>query len=555
MMTKNKLLIGLTLTTLLLAAIPSVNAAISVSIAPVKAEYVRGETIDITISGTTATEDIYIQVFRGSASHWVDQRVASGASYIYTLNISDTWYDGIYTIRVKGSIGGTASTTFVLDAPSQPVPPPFIPPPPAPPAPPAPPTATEIAAMSTSDAIDVIESLDIESAADIMTELTTSKAADILNGVDPETAADILLEMEPEAGAGLVEAMVTGDLNAAALRVEEAVKRSGNTAKLTEFGGTLTGVPAETLVSLFREIAGLPATPSTVAELFEVMDITKVIDIVDEWMATEDYEGLATVFSYLSDAKLEELFLSMTPQDRTTFYPYLDETIQAKLPDVGALVVSDLSITPSTVETGDPVTITVEVSNDGLLQFSEGITLRVDGSSVESEILTLMPGETETVTWTVSEATAGTYSVEVNGLTDSFTVEEPEPAPAPANIVYHSVAVSPSLVEAGNPVTVTVTLDNTGDLIGSETIELYVNYILEDSETKSIVGGGTDSVTFQVTKDTPGTYTVEAGGETATFTVTEAEPEATAFPLTYAVVGVVIIAAAAYMYMQQQNKL
>jgi len=569
-----KIIFGLVLATLLVGIVPVVSAQTGISISSPSGEtYKKGDTVTINAVSYSGDSVWTIQIQKSSTKVWIDQ--VTGGSLSYSFVIPNTWSSGTYTIYVDGENSNPVSTTFKIPSSFLPILPP--------PAPPAPPTASEIEDMSTADAVDAIESLDTEDAADIMADLTPETAADIVeeldtedateifeegiaegnleefadiaNEADPEAVADILLEMEPETGADLVEEMVSDDLNAAALRVEEAVKRSGNEEILAAFGGTLEGVPAETLVSLFREIAGLPATPSTVAELFEVMDITKVIDIIDQWMTTEDYEGLATVFSYLSDDKLEEIFLSMTPLDRTTFYPYLDATSQAKLPDVGELTVSDLSITPSTVETGDPVTISVEISNDGLLQFSEGVTLKIDGTSEESEMVTLMPGDSETVTWTVSEATSGTYSVEVEGLTGSFTVEEPEPEPEPANIVYHSVAVSPSSVEAGNPVTVTVTLDNTGELIGTETVELYVNDVLEDSETTSVVGGGTDSVTFQVTKDTAGSYTVEAGGETATFTVTEPEPEPTSFPVTYALAGVVIIAAAAYLYMQQQRKL
>jgi len=566
-----KIVLGLVILGAFLLSTPMVSA-LSVD-SPSGETYRTGDTVTIHAVNYAADSTGYIQIQRGSTIVWIDEGGFVANVLSYKLKIPSSWSGGTYTVYVKGTISkDTGSTTFKIPTS-------FLPPI----APPAPPTSSDIEDMSLADAVDAIEDLDVEDAADVMADLTPEKAADIVdeldtedaveifeegvaagdaeefadiaNEADPEVAADIMLEMEPEAGADLVEEMVSDDVNAAALRVEEAVKRSGNEEILAEFGGTLEGVPPETLVSLFREIVGLPATPSTVAELFEVMDITKVIDIIDGWMATEDYEGLATVFSYLSDAKLEEIFLSMTPEDRTTFYPYLDEPSQAKLPDVGELTVSDLSITPTTVETGDPITISVEVSNDGLLQFSEGVTLKIDGSSVESEMVTLMPGDSETVTWTVSEATAGTYSVDVNGLTGSFTVEEGEPEPEPANIVYHSVAVSPSSVEVGNPVTITVTLDNTGELIGTETVELYVNDVLEDSNTTSVAGGGTDTVTFQVTKDTAGTYTVEAGGETATFTVTEPEPEPSGFPWTYAIVGVVIVAVAAYMYMQQQKKL
>ena len=466
----NKLLPVLLLVTLLFVIIPVgfVQASSAIT-SPSGETYDEGDTVTINAITYSGDSQWAIQIQRGPNVVWVDN-VTSAGSLSYSFVIPSSWSGGTYTIYVDGDNSPVTSTTFR-------VPSTFLPPISPPPI--VPPTASEIEAMSTADAVEAIEDFEVEEAADIMTDLTTEKAADIVdeldtdhaieifeegisegyldeyaelaNEADPETTADILLGMDSEVGADLVEEMVGEDLNAAALRVEEAVKRSGNEAILEAFGGTLEGVSAETLVSLFREIVGLPATPSTVAELFEVMDLTKIIDIIDEWMDIEDYEGLATVFSYLSDDKLEELFLSMTPEDRTTFYPYLDENSQAKLPDIGELTVSDLSIAPSNVETGDPVTISVEVTNDGLLQFSEGITLKIDGISVESEIVTLMPEGSETVIWTVSEATAGTYSVEVNGLTGSFTVEEPELEPEPANIIYHSVALSPSTVEIRNP--------------------------------------------------------------------------------------------------------
>ncbi|MCW4012214.1 MAG: hypothetical protein NWF07_04390, partial [Candidatus Bathyarchaeota archaeon] len=291
----------------------------------------------------------------------------------------------------------------------------------------------------------------------------------------------------------------------------------------------------------------------TVAALFEVMDITKVIDIVDAWMETESYEDLALVYSYLGDSKLEEIFLSMSGAQRTTLYPYLDETTQAKLPELGTLTVSNLSINPATVEEGELVTISVEVTNDGLIEFTEGVNLKVAGTTVETEMVTLMPDASTTVTWTVSEATAGTYDVEVNGLTGSFTVEAP-PEPEPANIVYKSIAVSPTSIEEGGSVTVTVTLENTGELSGQEAVDLYVDDVMVDSETVIVAGGATETAEFTLTGETAGTYTVEAGDKSATYTVTAPEEPPSGFPWTYVIVAVVIIAAAAYIYMQQQKQ-
>ena len=57
---------------------------------------------------------------------------------------------------------------------------------------------------------------------------------------------------------------------------------------------------------------------------------------------------------------------------------------------------------------------------------------------VEAKTVTLKGSATETVTFTTSEAAAGTYSVDVNGLAGKFVVKAPAvpvpvPAPKPTN--------------------------------------------------------------------------------------------------------------------------
>lgn len=108
-------------------------------------------------------------------------------------------------------------------------------------------------------------------------------------------------------------------------------------------------------------------------------------------------------------------------------------------------------------------------------------------------------------------------------LVDSETGSdtEPEPTPDPANINYDSITASPMTIEAGNSVTVTITLENTGDEQGTETVDLYINNELTDSETLSVEGGTTETVSFTVTMDEVGTYNLEAGDKATSITVTE----------------------------------
>ena len=86
---------------------------------------------------------------------------------------------------------------------------------------------------------------------------------------------------------------------------------------------------------------------------------------------------------------------------------------------------ANLSISPTTVDRGESVAITVEVTNTGGLEESCTITLLIDGVEEATQELTLGPGATDTVTFTVTGDKAGTHEVTVGGLSDSFTVTAP----------------------------------------------------------------------------------------------------------------------------------
>jgi len=56
----------------------------------------------------------------------------------------------------------------------------------------------------------------------------------------------------------------------------------------------------------------------------------------------------------------------------------------------------------------------------------------VNGIEEGRQLITLNPGGTQTVTFEVKEGTAGTYSVDVNGVTGSFVVQaKPAASPTP----------------------------------------------------------------------------------------------------------------------------
>ncbi|MFH0846901.1 MAG: MBL fold metallo-hydrolase [Chloroflexota bacterium] len=95
-------------------------------------------------------------------------------------------------------------------------------------------------------------------------------------------------------------------------------------------------------------------------------------------------------------------------------------------------VVSDLSVSPSEVVAGSPVTIEVTVTNQGELSGTYAVTFKIDGIEVGAEQVTLKGGASTKVRFTGTKSAAATYLVTVNGQSGRFVVkEQPKPIASP----------------------------------------------------------------------------------------------------------------------------
>jgi len=97
-----------------------------------------------------------------------------------------------------------------------------------------------------------------------------------------------------------------------------------------------------------------------------------------------------------------------------------------------SFVTSDLTIAPEVLEIGGTVTISMLVTNTGNLTDSYGVSLKIDNVVAATEEVTLAGGASQTVTFTVAEDAAGTYTISIDGLAGSFVVKAvPAPPPTP----------------------------------------------------------------------------------------------------------------------------
>jgi RNA polymerase subunit RPABC4/transcription elongation factor Spt4 len=109
-----------------------------------------------------------------------------------------------------------------------------------------------------------------------------------------------------------------------------------------------------------------------------------------------------------------------------------------------------------------------------------------------------------------SDAKASLYNVKV---------ENPKTPPEPARFETSDLVVTPSTVTATNPVTISVSVSNKGDLKGSHTVTLKINNDVIESQEVTVDGKSSITVTFTATKVVPDTYNVNVEGLTGTFTI------------------------------------
>ena len=84
--------------------------------------------------------------------------------------------------------------------------------------------------------------------------------------------------------------------------------------------------------------------------------------------------------------------------------------------------VSNLSIQPAEVQPNDVVNITLSVANTGGTEGSYSVALKINGVKEAEKSVTIAPGSSQSVSFSVTKEEAGSYSVNVNGLSGSFTV-------------------------------------------------------------------------------------------------------------------------------------
>jgi len=101
------------------------------------------------------------------------------------------------------------------------------------------------------------------------------------------------------------------------------------------------------------------------------------------------------------------------------------QTVPVTLCVGGKFTITGLDVTPEQVLPGQPVTVSVQVTNIGDSEGSYTVNLTINGQVEQTKTVTLAPEAMETVTFTVTKETPGSYTVSIEDLSKEFTVVAP----------------------------------------------------------------------------------------------------------------------------------
>lgn len=178
-------------------------------------------------------------------------------------------------------------------------------------------------------------------------------------------------------------------------------------------------------VTLFKlSLAFTLFTAIVVSGYYIVEKARGVSDLIDEnteqnnWDQLNQSPGSEAI---LAPSKLQEI-------PRTTpdpFPPPISSPIPS--PEIKTLKanvsISNLTVSPKTVILDNPVTVTVTMKNTSESFKSHQLTLTTSYGVSETRDIPLSPGETRLITFNLTKNTVGTYTVEIEGLKSSFTVQ------------------------------------------------------------------------------------------------------------------------------------
>ena len=177
--------------------------------------------------------------------------------------------------------------------------------------------------------------------------------------------------------------------------------------------------------------------------------------------------------------------------------------------------VVSLDVHPSTVTSGEKVTVRAEIKNICKNLETYTVPLMVNGIADNRKSITLKPGATEVIEFSIARSAPGIYNIAIGERSSTFVVQKV----IPAAFKVSDLEISPTTANVGERIVISAKVTNAGGTQGDYVAELKIDGSTIQVEKLTLLAGTDYTQIFGVCADFPGTYEVALAGLTGAFTV------------------------------------
>ncbi|HIJ08091.1 TPA: hypothetical protein HA274_01910 [Candidatus Bathyarchaeota archaeon] len=155
---------------------------------------------------------------------------------------------------------------------------------------------------------------------------------------------------------------------------------------------------------------------------------------------------------------------------------------------------SDLKVNPIEADLGEPIVIGVNVTNIGETEGAYVANLTINNQFRENQTVAVLPSETKTIAFVVTETVEGNYSVRIGDLYSSYLIKAAPPEAS--SIVLSDLAIAPREAWVGYPINVTVAAHNNGAEADTLSVKLYIDDKFSEAKIIALEANGGTQVEF-----------------------------------------------------------
>jgi hypothetical protein len=176
-----------------------------------------------------------------------------------------------------------------------------------------------------------------------------------------------------------------------------------------------------------------------------------------------------------------------------------------------------VKVEPYFLDEGQNFELSAEVTNIGFVSGDYTAVLNLSDGTQASKPLTVAAGATETLVLSADKSAPGLSMslLEIGRASAEVTVNP---------IALSNLTVKPLTAEPDENIRVQVEAVNLSDETVTTSLDLSIDGVVETTQSLTLVGGASETVTFLVSRDVQATYTVTVANLSQPFTVKQAMP-------------------------------